>query len=423
MTAEPLTDPNTIPAGGTKVRPRILYVDHTAIISGGEIALLNLLKTIDRTLYEPIVVLFTDGPLATELRQIGIETHILELDPAIANTRKDSLGVSTLSRVKDVWKAMKFVRRLRQFMIAQRVDLVHANSLKADLLGGIAARLAGKKVIWHVRDRIADDYLPPMVARVFRLAGRMIPHHIIANSAATLRTMGLAEEDDASDVVYSGLSTTTGQTNSATRVIHDGLDITRFSNDSTDNQDRTPVVGLLGRISPWKGQDVFVRAAAMVLKDLPHVQFRIIGKVMFGEEEFEKKLHALIDELGVGGQVRCLGFRSDVMTVLSELTLLVHASTSGEPFGQVIVEGMAAGLPVVATNGGGVPEIVVEGETGLLVPMGDAPAMADAIRRMLTQPTLAWKMGEAGRLRVESKFTIKQTASKVEHIYRTLLRK
>lgn len=118
-------------------------------------------------------------------------------------------------------------------------------------------------------------------------------------------------------------------------------------------------IGLIGRISPWKGQHIFLRGA--------------------------------------------------------------HASTTGEPFGQVIIEGMAAGKPVVATNGGGVPEIVEDGKTGLLVPMRDPSAMAEAICRLLSDPSLARKMGQRGWERVANHFTAEQTARKVESVYAEVL--
>lgn len=101
---------------------------------------------------------------------------------------------------------------------------------------------------------------------------------------------------------------------------------------------------------------------------------------------------------------------------------MVHASTKGEPFGQVIIEGMAAGKPVVATNGGGVPEIVEDGRTGILVPMGDVQAMAEAISQILSDPVEARAMGIRARQRVADHFTLQQTARRVEAVYEEVLR-
>jgi glycosyltransferase involved in cell wall biosynthesis len=128
----------------------------------------------------------------------------------------------------------------------------------------------------------------------------------------------------------------------------------------------------------------------------------------------------LANQLGIGNVVEFTGFRADIRQAISELGVVVHASTIGEPFGQVIIEGMAAGKPVVATNGGGVPEIVQDGKTGILVPMGDASAMAEAICRICADPILARTMGSSGKQRVAEHFTIEQTARKVESVYAIL---
>ena len=177
------------------------------------------------------------------------------------------------------------------------------------------------------------------------------------------------------------------------------------------------VVVLVARISPWKGQDVFIRAAALVLKQFPTCRFQIVGSALFGEDALEGQLQQLAASLGIGEQIEFMGFRKDVPELITASTLLVHASTTAEPFGQVIVQAMVESKPVVATRGGGVLEIVEDGKTGILVPMKDAGAMAKAICELLAAPARARKMGEAGRERFLEKFTIEQTVEAVEGIY------
>ena len=127
--------------GGRPVR-RILYIDHTARMSGGEIALLHLVQYLDRSRYEPVVVLSSDGPLREKLKASGIETHLLLAEPSVLETRKDSLGLSTLLRVRDLGRAIRHVLVLQRFIRTNRISLVHTNSLKSDIMGGAAARLA-----------------------------------------------------------------------------------------------------------------------------------------------------------------------------------------------------------------------------------------------------------------------------------------
>jgi hypothetical protein len=150
---------------------RVVFLDHTAALGGGEIALLNLVRHLDARDHA-IVVLFSDGPLRSRLTELGIETHLFPLSDRITNTRKEKVGAGLLFRAGDLLAAVAFTWRLRALLRSLRADIVHTNSLKSDLLGGVAARLARRPVVWHVRDRIADDYLPGPAAKDWALSRR-----------------------------------------------------------------------------------------------------------------------------------------------------------------------------------------------------------------------------------------------------------
>lgn len=171
-------------------RKRIAFLDHTSKMGGGEIALLNLVVAFDKERFEPIVVLFSEGPLLHKLRSAGIETHLMLLSDRIVDVRKDSLGAGVIFRLRDLILAARFSWLLSRWLKHQRIDLVHCNSLKSDLLGGVAARLAGRPCVWHVRDMISETYLPRKVASVFRVVSRLLPTHVVVNSAATGRMLG-----------------------------------------------------------------------------------------------------------------------------------------------------------------------------------------------------------------------------------------
>ena len=407
----------------------ILYVDHTASLSGGEIALLHLLHALDPTRYTPVVVLGQDGPLLTRLRAEGIETHLLPLAPQVAHTRKDTLHPTSLLRLGAAAHSLAYIFRLARFIQERDVDLVHTNSLKADLLGGVAARLVRVPVIWHVRDRIVADYLPPAAVRAFRFLCRLLPNYIIANSQATLTTLATPPSARAT-VIHSGV------VKKPLRVVHDGIPDGACSGEesgwsaeeaeaSLEEELFVPsepgsgpaVIGLVGRLSPWKGQHIFLEAAALVAQSYPGTRFVLIGSALFGEEGYVAGLHAQVARLGLAEVVEFTGFCSDVLSRMQSLDIVAHASTTGEPFGQVVVEGMLAGKAVVATNGGGVPEIVVEGVTGLLVPMGDAQALAGGLCALLSDPVRRQQMGREGRKRALEHFSIELTARKVEQVY------
>jgi glycosyltransferase involved in cell wall biosynthesis len=401
---------------------RILYVDHTAKIGGGEIAIFNLVNAIDKQRFHPVFVLSSTGPLVDRLKAANIETYVIELDPSINDTRKDSLGLSSLLKFGAIVKCLSYVRKLSSFMRGRDIDLVHTNSLKAHIFGGIAGRMAGLPVIWHVRDAIDSNYLPRIVAKTVKKLASVIPNHIVANSANTLKKLELINSFSLS-VIYSGVSVQGSF--GFPMVIHDGCD-PNFYSDSTQNvvgatSENRSVVTMVGRIAEWKGQHIFLRAAAAVLKSWPETIFQIAGAPLFGEQLYERSLFALTEELGIQDRVEFLGFRDDIPEIIAGCDVLVHASIIGEPFGQVVIEGMVSGKPVVATNGGALPEIVIDGETGCLVPMGDPNAMAHAIGSLLADPEKRRNMGSAGRERVLANFTIDRCAQEFHHVYDMML--
>ena len=153
---------------------------------------------------------------------------------------------------------------------------------------------------------------------------------------------------------------------------------------------------MVGRLAPWKGQNVFFQAFAKAFPDGEEVAV-LVGSALFGEDKYERQLRELVCDLGIEERVEFRGFRSEVFEELSTVDALVHASIIPEPFGQVIVEGMAAGLPVIAVRAGGPAEILVDGETGLLYPSGDVDALASLLRRLADDVELRSRLGDQAR--------------------------
>ena len=389
----------------------VAYLDHTAKLSGGEIALLRLLESLDPARVTPLVVLAEDGPLRERLEAVGIECQVALLGEKVKDVRKEALGAGILAKLGLVAEFLGYSVRLAKLLRARRVQVVHTNSLKADIYGGLAASLARIPLVWHVRDHIDPGYLPGPVVKVFRALARRWPRYVVAISQSTLDRLFPAP----------GPSVPTARRG----IVHDGLAASELG-DSPESVERKPWsspvrVGIVGRLTPWKGQHIFLEAARQTLASGADVEFFLAGSAMFGEDDYEAALKKQVADAGVGEKVKFLGFVDDVPGLLDTLDILVHASTTPEPFGQVVIEGMAEGLPVIATDGGGVKEIVVDGESGLLVPMGDAAALAAALQALLADPEAARKLGRAGYLRVRRHFTAAQTARKIERVYADIL--
>jgi len=383
---------------------RVLYLDHSSKLSGAELALVRLLGALDRTRVEPIVVLAEHGPLLELLQQRSIEAHVLPLSQELLQVRKDSLGVAGFARqLRSMASIGRYAWQLRCFARARGAELIYSNSLKADFYAALAARMAGLPLVWHIHDRIDALYLPRFAVWLIRRLARYLPVCVVANSASTLATLRLGDRQH-SEIIGCGV----------TREQIERSWLPRRGNP-------VPQIGIVGRIAGWKGQDIFLRAAALLLGAGFRARFRIAGAAMFGEEAFEEQLRSLTATLEIGDHVEFLGF-SNVPEVLRSLDILVHASKTPEPFGQVIVEGMAAGLPVVATDGGGTREIIESGKTGLLVPMGDARALADALALLLSEPLQAQLLAAAARQHALTHFTVERAARQSEALYERLLR-
>jgi glycosyltransferase involved in cell wall biosynthesis len=340
---------------------RVVYLDHVAKLSGGEIALLRLLPHLDRV--EPHVILAEDGPLVGRLHMEGVSTEVMEMPDSGRGLRKDRVRAGKLPTAA-VRSTAAYVLALAARLRRLSPDLVHTNSMKAGVYGSLAARLAGIPMIWHVRDHIDDSYLPPHAVGLIRRMTRHLPTAVVANSRSTMETLRAPSNPV---VIYSVLPEVLSEVQPLRR------------------RTRGPLTfGVLGRLAPWKGQDFFLRAFAAAFPGGDE-RAAIVGGALFGEDEYARSLPALAEQLGIAERVELRGHRSNVWEELSRLDVLVHSSISPEPFGQVILEGMAAGVPVIAAGAGGPAEILSDRVTGILYAPNDLVELAAAMRSMHDQ--------------------------------------
>jgi len=378
-------------AGTGSSRLRVVFLDHCARLSGGELALLRLLPSLD---VDAHVILAEAGPLVDELEKAGLSTEVMPIAESAGSVGRELVRPSRLPVSALVHSAV-YVGRLAARLRQLGPDIVHTNSLKAALYGGASARLASVPVVWHVRDRISDDYLPPSARRLVRIAARVLPTAVIANSRATLDTLGPAGGGGTAIASPLGFPPTTS---------------------ARPGRQQPFRVGIVGRLDRWKGQHVFLDAFADAFPSGPE-EAVIVGAALFGENGYDSELKRQAAALAIEDRVVFRGFRDDVEDELRQLDVLVHASVIPEPFGQVVVEGMAVGLPVVAADAGGPAEVITDGVDGLLYPAGDAGALAQALRRLASEPALRTKLGEAACKRAED-FTAARIAPQVMAVYR-----
>lgn len=391
---------------------RVLHLDHTAKLSGGEIALVRMLEAIDRSLVDPTVVLAEDGPLRGALESIGIPVEILALSDRVRDVRKDAVGLGSFGKLNAVGEFLAYSRRLAAYARSHRFDIIHTNSLKADFYGGLAGRLASIPVVWHMRDHIDASYLPSAAVTMVRVGARFLPRAVVANSASTLRQL---------------LPETNGKDTARTRVVHGGIDPPGGGDWPSEPPQRSvnpvPRIGMVGRIARWKGQHVMLEAAQKVRDRGVDARWIVVGTALFGEEDYESDLHRQTVERGLANEIEWVGFSNQVAAQMRTFDVFVHTSISPEPFGQVVIEAMAEGVPVIGADAGGVREILVDGETGILTPPGDADALAEAVLMLLANPEKARSMGRAGYHRMATTFTARRTAENMVSVFQDVLAK
>ena len=345
---------------------RVLYVDHTGRISGAERSLLTLLEALPADLEALLAA--PHGPLTERAVGLGVRTF------AIAGTEA-SLRVSSPATAGAVLDMARSAGQIARLARARGVDVIHANSIRAAMSAVPAGRLVGRPVVAHIRDALPPSPVSRASLRLIATGARTV----VGNSAFTSAVF--TEATGRKDVVtlFNPIDV-------------DGIEAQRIPRAAARALVDLPadalVVAVVGQITPWKGQEEALRAAALLAERGRPVHVLIIGEAKFLEATTRYDNRAYVEGLerlaagpALAGRVRFLGEREDVVALLCATDALLVPSWE-EPFGRVVVEGMAAGVPVIATNEGGPAELIADGETGLLVPSRDPSALADALERL-----------------------------------------
>jgi glycosyltransferase involved in cell wall biosynthesis len=384
----------------------VLYLQSTSEIGGSDISLLRIVESLDKQRFRPYVVLPADGPLVPTLRAHGSEVFLLG----------EMLKLTTR---RGPWYALRYcvnypraVLRLAALIRRERIDLVHTNTLH-NVYGWAAARLSGRPHVWHVREIVFQSGLArALESHLARFgADRVV---VTSDAVGGLFRDGRGEYPRRVRKIANGVDV---------EVYHPANDGGRVRNDLGVAPD-TPLVGLVCRLDRWKGVEIFLQAAAISRGAAPEVRYVVVGGAIEGHEDYPGGVRALAAALGVEDIVSFTGWRygpEEMPGVHAALDVLVVASSLPEPFGLVVLEAMATGKPVVATAHGGPAEIVVDGETGLLVPPRDAERMAAALVSLIAEPERARAMGRAGRERVERLYGQTACVRALEGLYREIL--
>jgi len=357
--------------------------------------------------YTPDCEVIIGGP-AGELLDRAKQEHLLTEEMPAYNAR---LRKNPLLILKDtaglLITALRLARRLRKM----DVDLVHANSIRAGLMASAGRWLHRKPVIWHIRDHVPQGLIGKLVIKAMKIAADAV----IGISQAVLAP--IIERNGRSNVylIYNGLDLTE-------RTEQELCEARRKVRAELQAAEHHKVLVMIGQITPWKRQHDAIRAAAKLMEERDDIKLWIVGEAKFREENerYKEQLMNLAQQLHIAEHVVFTGFREDIMDICCAADMLLLCSEN-EPFGRVVIEAMSQGMPVIATDGGGVPEIIEHGVSGFLYRTGDVDDLLRYVRILLDNVSLSRSIGMQGSLRVRQLFYASRTARQVKDVYDRVL--
>jgi glycosyltransferase involved in cell wall biosynthesis len=344
------------------------------------------------------------GYLLTHLPKAGYSVQLVSLQDSDflrgeAHNLFPTVSITSLSAFSDISKSPIPLVRLYLILRRTRPEIVHTFFPASNSIGALISRLAGtRKIVTSRRDMGFNLSRKDII---LLRAGNMVASRAVANCEA-VRDQAIQLE---------------GLRMEKTAVIYNGIDVGGIELQPSGTRDGRPIVGIVANLNrPVKRVDLFIRAAALVSRRYQDAEFWIIG-----DGDLRIELENMAREVGVFPQTLFLGRRTDVQSLLHEMTIGVICSDS-EGLSNALMEYMATGLPLVATDIGGNPELVQNGRTGFLVEPNNAEQLAGGILRLVEDRDLAKKMGKAGREALGKKFSVKKMLDETREMYESLER-
>jgi L-malate glycosyltransferase len=363
---------------------RILQISSATSLGGGERHLADLTHGLLERGHDVCVVLRPRSPLLADLKDV----------------RKENVATLSLRNSLDA----KSARDLATLVSRNEIQIVHAHMARDYPLAAYAVRrnpcaklIVTRHVLFPLNrlHRVTLSHAARVIAVSEAVAQQLRKDNVVPAEKISVVLNGI----DAARFARAKAKLNREQFLDAWNLPHDGL-----------------LVGTVGELSPLKGQEEFIRAAAQVLNHFPKAYF-VIGGVDHSEDgQHKRQLEHLIDELGLKDRVRLVGWLEDLPQLYSALDVFVSASHT-ESFGLAMAEAMASGAAVVATKTEGARELITEGETGLLVPIGDVDALASNILRLLTNAEEPMRLGQAAQLFAAANFSLERMVNETERIY------
>lgn len=377
----------------------VLFLQSSSECYGSGKIILQVLRLYRKEGLNPIVLLTNEGPLRTILEEEGFLVHVQNLGIL---RRKYVNPSGLLNRLSKNLKAYRFLTELH---LKYRFELVYSNTL-AVIVGAYWAKRRQIPHVWHIHEILPGP--KPLVKMLARLLDQSTTNPIAVSHAVANHWQPLLKKSKL-EVIHNGIPYQSFLENypSAKR------DLNLSENDF--------LIGMIGRINPGKGQLFFLELADKLSKIYPNTHFVLVGDPFPGYEPILEEIRKDIKDKDLETRVSYLGFREDIPKVLAALDVFVLPSILPDSFPTVILEAMAAAKPVVATQSGGASEMVMDGETGFLIPIGNVEKGLEALDKLIENVELGLKFGEAGRKRVLREYSLEAFEQKIKtHLWQHL---
>lgn len=380
------------------MRKRVLIIDPADFVGGAELFNVDLVCEIQKNTNYTVEVLTGDNQQYRQLLPKKTKIHHFEFP------RLKLLAFKSLGSLKEVSE------QLREFIMKGNYDLIQTNSVRAHIITSLAISGLPIQLVWYLH-----DYTFP---HILLMGLKNYPGHIVCCSH------GVKES------VLSALTYSQNECKTKISVIPSGvnLEVMRQITQETpikSKEDGITRFAIVGRIDPWKGQDVFLKAAAIILKKFRSVHFSIIGQAIENDEKTESfyaELQRLTRGYGIESHVTFTGFQKDLFPYLAGMDCVVHCSTDREPLGRTVIEAMALEKAVIASNFGGPKEIISHLTDGILIPPGDPAILADVMQKMIQDTSLRTRLSQNAPKKIEQHFTTAGMTAQLTQVWESTLR-
>jgi glycosyltransferase involved in cell wall biosynthesis len=366
---------------------KLLILHSSSDLYGASKILLTTLSIFQKNGHESIVVLSSSGALSEKLAEMGVRVVYLPLG-IIRRKYMNPKGI--INRIQQTKQAIKAIQ---QIIVAEKIDILYSNTT-AVLAGGFAAKKMGIKHIWHIHEIIEKPFF---LFRGLSWLLKKYATHIIVVSKAVQDHWKKYIPINKILLVYNGIDYSEYQSPAAAPVVE---------SPQTEPAAAKLRIGMIGRVHHWKGQGYFLQIAGELIKTYPDLEFIMVGDAFPGNEYLYEEINRLKTQHNLVNVVRDLGYRTDIPNILNQLDIFVLPSILPDPFPTVVLEAMAAGCAVVATNHGGATEMIESGKEGLLIPWNDAKAAATIMKPIIENAAQRKAMGAAAAKKVRAQFSV-----------------